>query len=146
MRQRLAWPAARVHFNDLKARAPQGLLRTGRVSTSSWDALRPPADLHGRFSTIVTDPPWGEYEDVGGDYGLWAQETAAAMARLLRPEDAVIVLLTNRANEDVWASALAGAAESTGPGPTGPPLGVEGRIPLLVNGHPASAVVARRRG
>ena len=107
-------------------------MRTGRVSTSSWDTRRPPASFHGCFSTIVTDPPWGEYMDIGGDYRQWAEEATTGMMRLLRTEGSTIVLLSNRANENMWVASI---NES--------PLHVESRIPLLINGHPASAIVAR---
>ena len=132
VQQRLKWPAARVHFNDLKTHAPRNLMRTGRVSTSSWDTRRPPVSFHGCFSTIVTDPPWGEYMDIGGDYRQWAEEATTGMMRLLRTEGSTIVLLSNRANENMWVASI---NES--------PLHVENRIPLLINGHPASAIVAR---
>lgn len=54
------------------------------------------------------------------------------MMRLLRTEGSTIVPLSNRANENMWVASI---NES--------PLHVENRIPLLINGHPASSIVAR---
>lgn len=70
--------------------------------------------------------------DIGGDYRQWAEEATTGMMRLLRTEGSTIAPLSNRANENMWVASI---NES--------PLHVENRIPLLINGYPASSIVAR---
>lgn len=72
---------------------------------------------------------------VGDDYGRWVKDAMDGMVHLLRPEGGRVVLLSNRFNERIWTSAMRDLL-----------VHVENQIPLLVNGHPASAIVARRRG
>lgn len=132
---RLRTPAHRVIYNDLHPprRLPATLADHGRVVLHTEDARSLPSIRTGSVDAIVTDPPWGEHDRDLGDYAAFAGALSTSFARVLRPATGRAVVLVNRRHETTLATALTAAS-----------LAVLDRYPLLVNGHPASALRARR--
>ena len=132
---RLRTPAHRVIYNDLHPpqRLPATLTGHGRVVLHTEDALSLPSIRAGSVDAIVTDPPWGEHDRTLGDYATFATALSTSFARVLRSTTGRAVVLVTRRHETTVATALTAAS-----------LPVLDRYPLLVNGHPASALLAHR--
>ena len=133
VRARIALPYRRATYSDLAAgKVPPELRRSSRVAVFTDDALELPSIPSGSVSSIVTDPPWGEY-DKGLDFATFAQQMMASFDRALDPHRGRLVLLLSRRAAEVthglWASAN---------------LQLTRCHDLLVNGHPATAQVGGR--
>lgn len=132
---RLAYPVKRIVCSDRdldRSPLPRDLFRDARVDIRVDDARRLTLD-DGSVDAIVTDPPWGEHEAIE-DYDTFAREVATELARLLHPRRGRLVLLSSRRVEQAWQQALASADM------------VEGQdLGVLINGHPATVIMRRRR-
>jgi predicted RNA methylase len=103
-----------------------------RVKLLAEDALALPSIPDAGVDVIVTDPPWGEHEDLDRPFGEFAAAVAESFRRILHPARGRYVLLVNRRNADAMRNALAGAG-----------LPPSAEHPILVNGHPATVLVGR---
>lgn len=130
VRARATWPVRRILCADLYA-DPE--LHGVDVEYLREDALELPSVPTGSVDAIVSDPPWGEHEDLGADDDRFYVAMAGSFARLLDPQQGRLVLLVARRLEETVSGALSRCGFS-----------ITGRVPLLVNGHPASAVTAQR--
>ncbi|ADB31946.1 putative RNA methylase [Kribbella flavida DSM 17836] len=135
---RMASAYRRLIYSDLAAGEPQvqilpELRRGKRVTLLTEDALELPSVPTGSVSAIVTDPPWGEYDELDVDLSTFARQMMQSFDRVLDPERGRLVLLVSRRVADVtarlWKTAGLELAQSH---------------ELLVNGHPASAQVGAR--
>jgi len=126
---RAALPAASITCSDLDGEPD--LTGTG-VRYRTEDALRLASVDNGSVDVIVTDPPWGEHEGPDAVASDFYDEMAASFARVLDPRRGRLVLLIARRREEEVTASL----ESHG-------LTLTGAVPLLVNGHPATALTAR---
>lgn len=131
---RLGRPARRVTYSDtafpeLKARIAPELLRNKRVTFLDEDATTMPSIDDGTIDVIVTDPPWGEFEDTVKSYDEFAADMAASFHRLLRRPGGRFVILLARSVEPVVQTALGASG-----------LLAEQKYPILVNGHPATVL------
>jgi len=139
---RLEHPVQRVWYSDtrLADHLPAfvgKLRRDDRVRLLNEDALRLRSIPDGSVDVIVTDPPWGEHEDLDRPYPEFAASMAASFARVLRPGTGRYVVLVNRDNAAVMRQALSAAG-----------ITPDDEHEVLVNGHPATVLVrrpARRR-
>lgn len=133
---RALWPARSLTYSDVRARqhAPSFSLR-GRagpqVRVLDEDARALPSVPDDSVDAIVTDPPWGEYEELEQPYPAFAEGVLAAFRRVLK-DPARVVLLLSRRSADVFAELFPGASLTT-----------QRRLDVLVNGHPATVLVAR---
>jgi hypothetical protein len=132
---RLESAARRVGYNDLalerlRPELPAALRRGGVVLTAA-DATDLSSVPSGSVDAIVTDPPWGEYEPLPESPEDFARALTRSLARVLHPEHGRLVLLVSRRLEPAFTEALSGAG-----------LPKAHSIPILVNGHPASVVLA----
>ncbi len=118
------------HRRTLTAQLPA----RARVRLLAEDALRLPSFPDGTVDVIVTDPPWGEHEDLDGPFGEFARATGESFARTLHPVNGRYVLLINRRNAETMHDALTAAG-----------LPPTAEHPILVNGHPATVLIGRRR-
>jgi hypothetical protein len=139
---RLGGPARKIIYNDRADAARRSAAarlghKPGLVflheDGTAMTSLQP-----GEISAVVTDPPWGEYDDsVGeyddsvGHYAEFAGALAAELARLLHPRVGRLVLLTSRRREPDWMATLVDRGLAGDP-----------PIEILVNGHPASVLRA----
>jgi hypothetical protein len=114
------------HRRALTAQLPK------RVRLLAEDALSLPSISDGTIDVIVTDPPWGEHEDLGQPFAEFARAVGQSFARTLHPVRGRYVLLVNRRNADAMGDALAAAA-----------LPPTARHDILVNGHPATVLLGR---
>jgi 16S rRNA G966 N2-methylase RsmD len=134
---RAAWPARSLTDSDLRARqhAPQfsSSGRAPRVRVLAEDARTLPSVPDDSIDVIVTDPPWGEYEELDQPYPEFAAAVLACFRRVLK-DGARVVLLLSRRSADLVDDLL-------------PPhsLVMQRRLDVLVNGHPSTVLVARHR-
>ncbi len=128
-RARAASPAASITCSDINGEPD---LRAAGVRYHSEDALRLASVDDGSIDVIVTDPPWGEHDGPEAVAADFYDDMAASFARVLDPRRGRVVLLMTRRREDEVAASL----ERHG-------LTRTGAVPLLVNGHPATALTAR---
>jgi hypothetical protein len=112
---------------------PPEIRRASRVTVLTEDALELPSIPTGSVSSIVTDPPWGEYDELEVDFAAFAQRMMASFDRVLDPRRGRLVLLLSRRAAEVmhglWPTANLKLVQSH---------------QLLVNGHPASAQIGGR--
>jgi predicted RNA methylase len=132
---RLATPAQKVIYNDLDKslhRAVTSRLghRTGLVALHE-DGTAMTSVKSGEVSAIVTDPPWGEYDESVDDYPTFARSLAAECDRLLNPRWGRLVLLVSRRHEQQMLASLVEYG-----------FACDSPIGILVNGHPASVIRA----
>jgi Putative RNA methylase family UPF0020 len=132
---RLDQPARKIIYNDLDESAPgRASARLGRhpgLAVLHEDGTRMPSVQPASVSAIVTDPPWGEYDESIRDYQAFAQSAAAEFARVLHPRWGRLVVLVSRWHEKEMRAALTGQGFTCDP-----------PIEILVNGHPASVLRA----
>jgi hypothetical protein len=130
---RLASPARKVIFNDrdksLCRSAAAGLGQHAGLVFSHDDGTSMTSVRPAEVSAIVTDPPWGEYDQSMGDYAQFTRSMAAEFSRVLDPREGRLVLLVSRRRAELLQESLAGSG-----------LACEPAIGILVNGHPASVV------
>lgn len=118
---------------DLRAGLPDALTGSRRVRLVDDDALTLDSLDDASIDAIITDPPWGEYEPLDRPYPEFATAMAASFARVLTDGGRTVVLV-NRGNAATLTEALDGSGLEPGP-----------PVEVLVNGHPASVLVALRR-
>lgn len=132
---RLDSPARKVIYNDLDSSARRsGAARMGRhpgLAVLREDGTAMASLQSAEVSVIVTDPPWGEYDEAVSDYPAFASSLAAEFARLLNPRSGRLVLLVSRQREKDMLSSLAEQGFTC-----------DAPIEILVNGHPASVLRA----
>jgi hypothetical protein len=85
----------------------------------------------GSLAAVVTDPPWGHFADVPEGVDSLYQDLGQAAAGWLRPGGALVVLT------GAPDSAVAGLLAAEG-------LAPEADLPVLVNGHKARVLLARK--
>ncbi|WP_275408449.1 hypothetical protein [Streptomyces sp. SID9727] len=98
---RLALPAREVIFSDLdlaehREQLPGETLRDRRVRLLDEDAMALPSVPDGSVDAVVTDPPWGEHEELPVSYEEFTRTTGLSPARVLHPEKGRYVLLCAR--------------------------------------------------
>jgi predicted RNA methylase len=126
-------PARSLGYSDLDLERHRRALAAQlpkRVRLLAEDALTLPSILDGTVDVIVTDPPWGEHEDLDRPFPDFAVEIGKSFARVLHPARGRYVLLINRRNADPMRDALAAAG-----------LPPTAEHPILVNGHPATVLI-----
>jgi hypothetical protein len=132
---RLATPAQKVIYNDLdKSRHGSATARLGHragLVVLHEDGTAMASVKSGEVSAIVTDPPWGEYDESIGDYATFARSLAAEFDRLLNPRLGRLVLLVSRRREQQMMASLIEYG-----------FACDSPIGILVNGHPASIIRA----
>jgi hypothetical protein len=133
VRARLATPARKIIFNDrnesLSRSAAARLGNHSGLVFSHDDGTSMTSVRSAEVSAIVTDPPWGEYDESISDYAQFTRSAAAEFSRLLNPYRGRVVLLVSRRHAEQLQDSLGEAGFGCGP-PTG----------ILVNGHPASVI------
>lgn len=126
--------ASYVWLNDLARGRRRGQDKASSATRVKWSHLdfRDLDIVSGSVAAIVTDPPWGHHvEGAGDDLGALYRDLGIAAERWLQPGGPLVMLT---AAED---RLLAGLLEA-------PAIVLERSLPVLVNGHKAQVVVARR--
>lgn len=129
---RSRYPAQRILSSELSRDERSKVNGHPRIILLSEDAHQLPSVGDGEVNVIVTDPPWGEHDDVG-DHTEFLARMWKGFDRVLTAEGSqIVVLMTrNRVGALVETAHLAGYRTVRS-------------YELLVNGHPASAVVFER--
>jgi len=136
---RLSLPAREVVYSDLdladhRELLPGEALRDRRLRLLDEDAMDLPSVPDGSVDAVVTDPPWGEHEELPVPYEEFARTTGLSLARVLNPAKGRYVLLCARRGAPAFEAALTEAG-----------LAVRQTHEILVNGHPATVFVGDRR-
>ncbi|MGH3280527.1 MAG: TRM11 family SAM-dependent methyltransferase [Trebonia sp.] len=130
--------ARRIWYSDINLRDferdfPRELRSDRRIEFHSDDALILGSVPDGQVDVIVTDPPWGEHEDVGMPYADFARAMVESFSRVLRRPAGRFVILTSRQTAPVVEKEFAAGGFS-----------VSSAHEILVNGHPATVLVGGR--
>jgi tRNA G10 N-methylase Trm11 len=120
-------------LSDLRSQLSPRLVNNRKVRVLGEDALMLLSVPDGSVSAIVTDPPWGEHEDLGMPYREFADAMMRSFDRVLNRRRGRLVLMVSRRE----ASAVTEMWKPAG-------LQVEHVHEILVNGHPASVLVGER--
>ncbi len=136
---RLAIPARKVIFNDrdesLCRAAAARLGHHAGLVFSHGDGRSMTSVAAAEVSAIVTDPPWGEYDESIADYAAFTRSIAAEFSRMLNPRWGRLVLLVSRRHAEQMQESLVEFGHACEP-----------RAGILVNGHPASVIRSYPRG
>ncbi|MFF5334730.1 TRM11 family SAM-dependent methyltransferase [Streptomyces sp. NPDC013181] len=135
---RLGRPAREIIYSDVDLAAHREHLspevrHDPRVRLLAEDAMTLPSLADGSVDVVVTDPPWGEHEELPVPYEEFARTACVSLARVLHPERGRYVLLCNRRGTAAFAEALEAAG-----------LPVRASHDILVNGHPATVFTGTR--
>lgn len=136
---RLDSPAQKIWYSDLDLRKferefPRELSADKRVGFLKDDALSLTSVPDGRVDVVVTDPPWGEHEDVGMPYDEFARAMVKSFDRVLRTPGGRFVVLTSRRTAPAVENAFVDGGFT-----------VNSTHEILVNGHPATVFIGGRR-
>lgn len=105
-----------------------------RVDFIDDDALVLSSVPDGQIDVIVTDPPWGEYDDVGMPYAEFARAMVKSFSRVLNKIKGRFVVLTSRKTATLIEREFAKGGFS-----------INSTHEILVNGHPATVLVGARK-
>lgn len=135
---RLEQPVRQVWYSDVdldqhRRDLAQRLTENRRVRLLAEDALTLPSIADGSVDVIVTDPPWGEHEDLGQPYDEFARAIGSSFARVLHPARGRYVILINRRNAATMSDGLSAVG-----------LPSSDQHEILVNGHPATVLIGQR--
>lgn len=135
---RLDLPVKQIIYSDLdldrhRQDLPRQLTGSKRVRLLDEDGLTLPGIADGSVDVIVTDPPWGEHDELDRPFADFARGVGASFARVLRPGRGRYVLLINRRNAALMRDGLASAG-----------LAPDDEHEVLVNGHPATVLTRDR--
>ncbi|GAA2161740.1 MULTISPECIES: hypothetical protein [Glycomyces] len=135
---RMAFPAKRIVYSDtdlerLREDFPAAVLKSREIEFLDEDALKLPSIADHSVDVIVTDPPWGEYEELPLELPEFLDATARSFDRVLDAEHGRFVLLIARRAAPEAERALAANGFAIG-----------SVHEILVNGHPASVLVGGR--
>lgn len=135
---RMSFPATRIVYSDselerLQADFPPAVRESRAVEFFSDDALALPSFKDHEVDVIVTDPPWGEYEELPLALPEFLGAMARSFDRVLDPRAGRFVILIARK-----------AAEEAEKALTGGNLKIGSTHEVLVNGHPATVFVGGR--
>ena len=85
-----------INLREFKRDFPRELHADKRVDFLDDDALTLGAVPDGQVDVIVSDPPWGEYDDVGMPYAEFARAMVKSFSRVLSKSKGRFVVLTSR--------------------------------------------------
>lgn len=135
---RLGSPAKAIMYADtalatFRDALPRAVRSDRRVHLLADDATHLSSIGNGEIDVIVTDPPWGEFEQVDIPYTAFVDDVAASFNRVLNQRTGRFVILSSRRNANIFAAALtrSGFTIWSAPG-------------ILVNGHPATVLIGGR--
>jgi hypothetical protein len=122
-----------LYADTVRHQLPRALRIDRRVRLVTEDARFLPSVGDGEVDAIVTDPPWGEHQELGQPYHEFASAVARSFDRVLDPRVGRFVLLSSRRNAATWAASLKGKG-----------LRIASQPEILVNGHPATVLIGGR--
>jgi 16S rRNA G966 N2-methylase RsmD len=131
--------AHQIWYSDISLREferdfPRELYADRRVDFLDDDALTLSSVPDGQVDVIVTDPPWGEYDDVGMPYVEFARAMVKSFGRVLHKPKGRFVVLTSRKAAATMEREFAKGGFS-----------INSAQEILVNGHPATVLIGARK-
>lgn len=123
-----------INLQEFKRDFPRELNSDRRVNFLDDDALVLGSVPDGQIDVIVTDPPWGEYDDMEMPYAEFARAMVRSFSRVLDKAKGRFVVLTSR------KTARTVESEFTKGG-----FSINSMHEILVNGHPATVLVGARK-
>jgi Putative RNA methylase family UPF0020 len=130
-------PATSILCSDVDVAAACGVSPSkglrARVTIRAGDFFDLAPTMTGTIDSVVTDPPWGEHAEEGTISADFTSRLADGLVDALAPHGRAAVLVSRRSHE-----AVTDGLDSAG-------LHVGAQHHMLVNGHPASLLVATRR-
>jgi 16S rRNA G966 N2-methylase RsmD len=131
--------ARQIWYSDINLRQfqrdfPRELNGNNRVRFLDDNALSLSSVPDGQVDVIVTDPPWGEYDDVGMPYAEFARAMVKSFNRVLRKPKGRFVVLTSRRTATILESEFGEGG-----------FFINSTYDILVNGHPATVLVGARK-
>lgn len=135
---RMSFPAKRIVYSDselerLRKEFPASVRESREIEFLGDDALALSSIEDSSVDVIVTDPPWGEYEELPLELPEFLAAMARSFDRVLDPKTGRFVLLIARM-----------AAEEAEKAVKANRLSVGSVHEVLVNGHPATVIVGGR--
>jgi len=93
--------ARHIWYSDINLREfehdfPRELSADRRVDFLEDDALTLDSVPDGRVDVIVTDPPWGEYDDLGMPYVEFTRTMVKSFSRVLKPMGRFVILTSRK--------------------------------------------------
>jgi 16S rRNA G966 N2-methylase RsmD len=123
-----------INLQEFERDFPRELYSDRRVEFLDDDALALSSVPDGQVDVIVTDPPWGEYDDTGMPYEVFVHAMAKSFSRVLNQAKGRFVVLTSRKTATLVEREFAKGGFS-----------VNSTHEILVNGHPATVLVGARK-
>jgi len=123
-----------INLQEFERDFPRELHSDRRVDFLDDDALALRSVPDGQIDVIVTDPPWGEYDDVGMPYAEFARAMVKSFSRALDRAKGRFVVLTSRKTATLLQREFAKGGFS-----------INSTHEILVNGHPATVLVGARK-
>lgn len=135
---RLESPFTSICYSDIALRSlagklPRKLKSDRRVRLMAEDALSLSSIGDGEIDVIVTDPPWGEFDQVPMGYQSFVRGMTESFDRVLHPSKGRFVILSSRRQSGTLTTSL-----------TSRSFKIHATHGILVNGHPASVIVGGR--
>lgn len=122
-----------IALRSLVGKLPRKLKSDRRIRLMAEDALSLPSIGDGEINVIVTDPPWGEFDQVSVDYQSFVEAMVESFDRVLHLSEGRLVILSSRRQGGIFTTSL-----------TSRRFRIHATYGILVNGHPASVIVASR--
>lgn len=122
-----------IALRSLAGKLPHTLKSDRRIRLMAEDALSLPSIGDGEIDVIVTDPPWGEFDQVPVDYQSFVEAMVESFDRVLYSNEGRLVILSSRRQGAIYTTSL-----------TARRFKIHATYGILVNGHPASVIVASR--
>lgn len=123
-----------INLQEFERDFPRELYSDRRVNFLDDDALVLDSVPDGQIDVIVTDPPWGEYDDMEMPYAEFARAMTRSFNRVLDKTQGRFVVLTSR------KTARTVESEFTKGG-----FSINSTHEVLVNGHPATVLIGARK-
>nr|WP_277605551.1 hypothetical protein [Glycomyces sp. L485] len=135
---RLMFPGKRVIYSDidlarLSVDFPKSVRDQRDIEFLADDALTLYSIKDHEVTTIVTDPPWGEYDELPMPLPEFLSATVRSFDRVLDPRVGRFVLLVARRAADEAEKALRDRR-----------FEIDAVHKVLVNGHPATVLIGGR--
>lgn len=131
-------PFKSIYYSDIALRSlagklPRSLKSDRRIRLLAESALLLPSVSDGEVDVIVTDPPWGEFDQLPMGYQAFAGAMAESFERVLHQSNGRFVILSTRRQRETLVESL-----------TSRGFKIHATHGILVNGHPASVIVGSR--
>lgn len=123
-----------INLREFKRDFPREFHSGRQVNLLDDDALILASVPDGQIDVIVTDPPWGEYDDTEMPYADFAHAMVSSFDRVLNKAKGRFVVLTSRKTARTVESEFIKAGFS-----------INSTYEILVNGHPATVLVGARK-